>query len=154
MALIKKDTKINLSPSIIKDYSSFFKYIKQEYQIADKRLELLKNDLEISIINTFDKHWKVKAINLKKCKFKKLERNQGDYEITDILEIGKDLVGQTDHEILYYFNRDGYSLLFKGKKGFIFYTLWIGADDDYNLIYMITDKSYEIYNIEIEDAID
>ena len=55
MALIKKDTKINLSPSIIKDYSSFFKYIKQEYQIADKRLEFFKKDLEASVINTFDK---------------------------------------------------------------------------------------------------
>ena len=106
MALIKKDTKINLSPSIIKDYSSFFKYIKQEYQIADKRLEFFKKDLEASVINTFDKNFNVKHIDIEKCKFEKIQKEEGNYEIDDILDVGEDLVGQSDHEIVCYFNKD------------------------------------------------
>ena len=159
MALIKKDTKINLSPPIIKDYYSFFKYIKQEYQIADKRLEFFKKDLEASVINTFDKDFNVKHIDIEKCKFEKIQKKEGNYEIDDILDGGKDLVGQTTHEILCYFNEDDFNLLFNErrhnrKKVFIFYTLFTGTDEDYNLIYIITDKTYEIYNIkEIEDAI-
>ncbi len=149
MALITKNTKIK-SVNINKEfytYNEFYDYLNK--LIYYKRLNILFNDLKININRTRSKF--DGDINIQQCKFYKITPSLDEYEYTDIYEYGKSLLDTNINDIDQAFDEITYLYNINNKYAHlsIFYCLFTGVNEDYDLIYIINykDQSIEVYNV-------